>query len=119
MSDENFRAKAAHNAEILVPGRPKRATDGRLQLLGSLIAGGTKVNSVVRFAMPHGEPLTLGPFGDAIGVTAHACSVLATITGGLDPRGLRGPEAWWHPHRDEYRAKAAAFAKGGSKAMAE
>src|SRR5699024_5068943 len=55
MSDENFRAKAAHNAEFLVPGRPKRATDGRLQLLGSLIAGGTKVNSVVLSAIIHGE----------------------------------------------------------------
>ena len=119
MSDENFRAKAAHNAEFLVPGRPKRATDGRLQLLGSLIAGGTKVNSVVLSAIIHGELLTLEPFADANGVTARACSRLATITGGLDPRGLGVPEVWWNRHRDEYRAKAAAFAKGGSEAMAE
>ena len=85
----------------------------------SLIAGGTKVNSVVLSAIIHGELLTLEPFADANGVTARACSRLATITGGLDPRGLGVPEVWWNRHRDEYRAKAEAFAKGGSEAMAE
>ena len=61
MSDESFRQKVAGSAEFLVPGRPKQATDARLQLLGRLITGGTKVNSVVLSAIIHGELLTLEP----------------------------------------------------------
>lgn len=119
MSDEGFRKKAAGSAEFLVPGRPKQATDARLQLLGRLITGGTKVNSVILSAIIHGELLTLEPFADANGVTARACSRLATISGGLDPRGLGVPEVWWNRHRDEYAAKAAGFASGESSKVAE
>lgn len=119
MSDEAFRAKAAGSAEFLVPGRPKRDADGRLQLLGRLISGGTKVNSVVLSAIIHGELLALSPFADANGVTARACSRLATISGGLDPRGLGVPEVWWNRRREEYRAKAAGFAEGTAEGVAE
>lgn len=118
MSDESFRAKAAHDAEFLVPGRPKRATDGRLQLLGRLITGGTKVSSVVLSGVIHGDLLALQPFADANGVTARACSRLTTIAGGLDPRGLGVPEVWWNRHRDEYREKAAGFAEGSAEGVA-
>ncbi|MBC2682391.1 Fic family protein [Corynebacterium anserum] len=119
MSDEGFRRKAAQSSEFLVPGRPQRQTDRRLQLLGRLITGGTKVNSVVLSAVIHGELLTLEPFADANGVTARACSRLATISGGLDPRGLGVPEVWWNRHRDEYRAKAQRFAEGTPEGVAE
>lgn len=119
MSDEAFRAKAARSAEFLVPGRPKRATDGRLQLLGKLISGGTKVNSVVLSAIIHGELLTLEPFADANGVTARACSRLATISGGLDPRGLGVPEVWWNRKRELYRQRAEGFASGTPEGVAQ
>lgn len=119
MSDEAFRQKAAQSSEFLVPGRPKRATDSRLQLLGRLITGGTKVNSVVLSAVIHGELLTLQPFADANGVTARACSRLATISGGLDPRGLGVPEVWWNRRREEYQAKAQGFAEGSPEGVAE
>ncbi len=119
MSDESFRKKAAHSAEFLVPGRPKRAMDGRLQLLAELLTGGAKVNSVILSAVIHGELLTLEPFGDANGVTARACSRLCTIAGGLDPRGLSVPEVWWNRHRDEYRDKARGFASGQPSSVAE
>ena len=102
-----------------MPGRPKKSTDARLQLLGRLITGGTKVNSVVLSAIIHGELLTLEPFADANGVTARACSRLATISGGLDPRGLGVPEVWWNRHRDEYAAKAEGFASGEPQGVAE
>lgn len=119
MADESFRAQAAGSAEFLVPGRPKQSTDGRLQLLAELISGGTKVNSVVLSAIIHGELLTLEPFASANGVTARACSRLATIAGGLDPRGLGVPEVWWNRRRDDYRRKAAAFATGSPEGVGE
>ncbi|KAB3522638.1 oxidoreductase [Corynebacterium sp. zg254] len=119
MSDEDFRKKAAQSAEFLVPGRPRRDADGRLQLLGSFITGGTKVNAVVLTAVIHGELLALQPFADANGVTARACSRLATISTGLDPRGLGVPEVWWNRHRDEYEAKAKGFASGTAEGVAE
>ncbi|UBI07194.1 oxidoreductase [Corynebacterium falsenii] len=119
MSDPSFRSKVAGSAEFLVPGRPKRATDGRLQLLGHFITGGTKVNAVVLSAVIHGELLTLQSFADANGVTARACSRLATISTGLDPRGLGVPEVWWNRHRAEYAEKAEGFASGAPDAVAE
>lgn len=119
MSDESFRKKVAGHAEFLVPGRPKQSTDARLQLLGQLVTGGTKVSSVVLSAVIHGELLTLEPFGDANGVTARACSRLATIAGGLDPRGLGVPEVWWNRRREEYREKAEEFASGTPEGVAQ
>ena len=119
MGDEVFRKKAARSAEFLVPGRPRQHADGRLQLLGSFITGGTTVNAVVLTAVIHGELLALEPFADANGVTARACSRLATISTGLDPRGLGVPEVFWSRKPDEYRAKAAGFATGPKEGVAE
>lgn len=119
MSDPAFRQKTAGDAEFLVPGRPRRSTDARLQLLGKFITGGTKVNATVLSAVIHGELLTLQPFADATGVTARACSRLATIATGLDPRGLGVPEVWWNRRRDEYQAKAEGFASGTPEGVAE
>lgn len=119
MADEEFRKKAATSAEFLVPGRPRRDADGRLQLLGEFITGKTKVNAVVLSAVIHGELLALQPFADANGVTARACSRLATIASGLDPRGLGVPEVWWNRNREDYVAKAQAFAAGTPEGVAD
>lgn len=119
MSDAEFRRKVAESAEFLVPGRPRKAADARLQLLGSFITGGTKVSAVVLSAVVHGELLALQPFGDANGVTARACSRLATISSGLDPRGLGVPEVWWNRHREEYADKARGFATGTPEGVGE
>lgn len=125
MSDPGFRAAASADADTasaagmgLLPGRPRPSTDARLQLLSRFIAGGTKVSSVVLSAVIHGELVALEPFADANGVTARACSRLATMAGGLDPRGLGVPEVWWNRHREEYRVKARGFAEGIQEGVA-
>ncbi|MEL4161662.1 oxidoreductase [Corynebacterium bovis] len=128
MSDSQFRRIAAESGrtvprsgpdEFPVPGRPRQSTDQRLQLLAGLVTGGTRVSSVILSAVVHGELLTLAPFPDANGVTARACSRLATISGGLDPRGLGVPEVWWNRHRDEYAENAEGFASGTVEGVGE
>ncbi len=125
MGDEVFRERAAAvDASgaidgLLVPGRPRPGADERLQLLGRLLTGGTRVSAVVLSAIVHGELLALAPFSDANGVTARACSRLTTIASGLDPRGLGVPEVWWNRHRDEYAQRAADFASGSVEGVGE
>ena len=75
-------------------GRPRPDPDvaRRLELLGDVITGGTRVPAPVLAAVAHGELLTLAPFGVADGVVARAVSRLITMTSGLDPHGLGVPE---------------------------
>lgn len=119
MSDEDYRQHAATGLDYLVPGRPRDATNGRLQLLAEFITGSRTVSAVVLSAIVHGELVSLQPFGDANGVTARACSRLVTMATGLDPRGLGVPEVWWNRHRAEYAEKAQGFAEGTPQSVAE
>jgi hypothetical protein len=89
-------------------GRPRPDADvaRRLELLGDVITGGTRVPAPVLAAVAHGELLTLAPFGVADGVVARAVSRLITITSGLDPHGLGVPEIYWMRQSGDYRAAA-------------
>lgn len=95
-------------------GRPRdaRGVAGRLDLLASLVAGGTSVPGPVLAAVVHGELLTLAPFGTADGVVARAAGRLTLIGSGLDPKGLIIPEVAYMRGQDTYRAAAEGFAAG-------
>jgi hypothetical protein len=101
-------------------GRPRPDTDvgPRLELLATIVAGGTRVPAAVIAAVAHGELLTLAPFGAADGVVARAVSRLITIATGLDPHGLGVPEVSWMRRAAEYRDAAAGFAAGTPEGMA-
>ncbi|SDJ51880.1 hypothetical protein SAMN05192558_109187 [Actinokineospora alba] len=98
-------------------GRPKSDAAPRLDLLGGLVAGGTKVPGPVLAAVVHGELLTLAPFGTADGVIARAAARLTSIGTGLDPKGLSVPEVFFMRREDRYRAAAAGFATGEPEAV--
>lgn len=96
-------------------GRPR--TDDpdvgrRLELLGEIVSGGSRVPATVLAAVAHGELLSLAPFGVADGVVARAVSRLITMSSGLDPHGLGVPEMYWMRQVGEYRAAARGFASG-------
>ncbi|SEA78994.1 hypothetical protein SAMN04488580_104343 [Mycobacterium sp. 283mftsu] len=96
-------------------GRPR--TDDldvgrRLELLGEIVSGGSRVPATVLAAVAHGELLSLAPFGVADGVVARAVSRLITMSSGLDPHGLGVPEMYWMRQVGEYRATARGFASG-------
>jgi len=95
-------------------GRPRteRGVAGRLDLLASLVAGGTSVPGAVLVAVVHGELLTLAPFGTADGVVARAAGRLTMIGTGLDAKGLVVPEVAFMRRQEEYRAAADGFATG-------
>lgn len=96
-------------------GRPR--TDDpdvgrRLELLGEIVGGGSRVPATVLAAVAHGELLSLAPFGVADGVVARAVSRLITMSSGLDPHGLGVPEMYWMREVGQYRAAARGFASG-------
>lgn len=95
-------------------GRPRPApgVTARLDLLASLVAGGTTVPAPVLAAVVHGELLTLAPFGTGDGVIARAAARLTLIATGLDPKGLIVPEVAYLRRREEYAALSAGFGSG-------
>jgi hypothetical protein len=92
--------------------RPDAGVGRRLELLGDIVTGGTRVPAPVLAAVAHGELLTLAPFGVADGLVARAVSRLITIASGLDPHGLGVPEVYWMRQSGDYRAGARGFASG-------
>jgi hypothetical protein len=98
--------------------RPDAGVGRRLELLGDVITGGSRVPAAVLAAVAHGELLTLEPFGVADGVVARAVSRLITIAGGLDPHGLGVPEVHWMRKSGDYRAAARGFASGTPDGLA-
>lgn len=92
-------------------GRPSTGGE-RLELLASLVAGGTKVPAPVLVAVVHGELLALAPFGPVSGVIARAAARLTMIGTGLDTKGLAVPEVAYLRRADEYRSALAGFAAG-------
>ena len=102
-------------------GRPRPVPEvaARLDLLTSLVTGGSSVGAPVLAAVAHGELLTLTPFGSADGVVARAVSRLVTSATGLDPHGLGVPEVYWMRRADEYHTAAAGFAAGTAQAIGE
>lgn len=111
---------AADLADADALGRPRTEGDvgRRLELLGDIITGGTRVPAPVLAAVAHGEILTLEPFGVADGVVARAVSRLITISSGLDPHGLGVPEVHWMRVSGDYRAAARGFASGTPDGLA-
>ncbi len=101
-------------------GRPRGDTDvsRRLELLGNIVTGGTRVPAYVLAAVAHGELLTLEPFGVADGVVARAVARLITMSSGLDPHGLGVPEVHWMSQSGDYRAAARGFASGTPDGLA-
>lgn len=95
-------------------GRPRSdaGVGRRLEMLGDIVTGGTRVPAPVVAAVAHGELLTLAPFGIADGLVARAVSRLITIATGLDPHALGVPEVYWMRKPGDYRAAARAFASG-------
>lgn len=101
-------------------GRPLSPAQvaARLDTLGRLLAGGTRVPGPVLVAVVHGELLALSAFGSADGVVARAAARLTAISSGLDPKGLLVPEVAHLRREREYRAAAAGFATGEHAALA-
>jgi hypothetical protein len=95
-------------------GRPRADPDvgRRLELLVSILTGGSRVPAPILAAVAHGEVLTLAPFGTADGVVARGLGRLVTISSGLDPHGLGVPEVYWMRQSGDYRAAARGFASG-------
>lgn len=93
-------------------GRPREGTAERLDGLGQLVTGGTRVPAAVLAAVVHGELLGLAPFGSADGVVARAASRLVAVSSGLDVHNLTVPEVAWLRRPDDYRTAAAGFASG-------
>jgi hypothetical protein len=102
-------------------GRPRSGDDvaQRLELLATLVTGGSAVPAPVLASVAHGEILTLSPFGSADGVVARGVSRLITQASGLDPHGLGVPEVYWMRNAADYRKAAAAFAAGTPDGVAE
>lgn len=99
-------------------GRPRQGAAQRLELLGQLVTGGTRVPAAVLAAVVHGELLGLAPFGSADGVVARAASRLVAVSTGLDVHNLTVPEVGWLRRPGEYRTAAAGFASGTPEGVA-
>jgi hypothetical protein len=101
-------------------GRPRTdpGVAGRLNLLASLVTGGTTVPGPVLVAVVHGELLTLAPFTAADGVVARAATRLTMISTGLDPKALTVPEVFCLRRADRYTATAEAFGTGDPDGVA-
>jgi len=110
---------AADLADEQQLGRPRQVPEiaARLDLVTSLVTGGSTVGAPVLAAVAHGELLTLAPFGSADGVVARAVSRLVTIATGLDPHGLGVPEVYWLRRAEEYQSAATGFATGTAEAV--
>ncbi|SDH23886.1 hypothetical protein SAMN05216553_11885 [Lentzea fradiae] len=102
-------------------GRPRVSEDvsQRLDLLGSLVTGGTSVPAPVLVAVVHGELLGLAPFDVANGVVARAAARMTSISTGLDPKGLGVPEVACLRRSAEYEAASVAFASGTLEGLAQ
>jgi hypothetical protein len=98
-------------------GKPT-VSDPRLELLASLVAGGSKAPGPILVAVVHGELLTLSSFGAATGVIARAAARLTMIGTGLDTKGLAVPEVAYLRRAAEYRAALAGFAFGEPDGLA-
>ena len=98
--------------------RPDPGVAGRLELLASLVAGGSSAPAPVLAAVVHGELLTLKPFGVADGVVARAAARLTLIATGLDPKGLTVPEVACLRNAGRYAALADGFGSGEPDAVA-
>lgn len=103
------------NAQL---GRPRAGAGQRLELLGQLVTGGTRVPAAVLAAVVHGELLGLAPFGTVDGVVARAAARLVTVSTGLDVHALTVPEVSWLRRPGEYRSAAAGFASGTPEGVA-
>jgi hypothetical protein len=99
--------------------RPARGVSARLELLASLVAGGSTAPAPVLAAVVHGELLTLAPFGVADGVVARAAARLTLIATGLDPKGLVVPEVAYLRQAGRYASAAARFGTGEPAAVAD
>jgi hypothetical protein len=102
-------------------GRPRVSEDvsQRLDMLGSLVTGGTSVPAPVLVAVVHGELLGLAPFDVANGVVARAAARMTSISSGLDPKGLGVPEVACLRRSAEYEAASVAFASGTLEGLAQ
>lgn len=111
---------AADLADAESLGRPRTdaRVGARLDLLGQLVTGGTRVPAAVLAAVVHGELLTLAPFGSADGVVARAASRLVAVATGLDVHNLTVPEVAWYRRPLDYRAAADGFASGSADGVA-
>ncbi|QUQ69717.1 oxidoreductase [Kutzneria sp. CA-103260] len=92
-------------------GRPS-VGGSRLELLASLVAGGSKAPAPVLVAVVHGELLSLAPFGSVSGVIARAAARLTMIGTGLDTKGLAVPEVACLRRASEYRSAVEGFSSG-------
>jgi len=111
---------AADLADDAALGRPRAApgVSGRLDLLATLVAGGTAAPAPVLAAVVHGELLTLAPFGTADDIVARAAARLTLIATGLDPKGLVVPEVAYLRRRGRYAEASAGFASGSTDGVA-
>jgi hypothetical protein len=95
-------------------GRPtaEASASGRIDLLCSLVTGGTAAPAMVLAAVVHAELLALSAFAGPNGVVARGAARLTLIGGGLDPRGLLAVDVGHAERGPEYVGAAAAFATG-------
>jgi hypothetical protein len=102
-------------------GRPRVSEDvsQRLDLIASLVTGGTSVPAPVLVAVVHGELLGLAPFEVANGVVARAAARMTSISSGLDPKGLGVPEVACLRRSSEYEAASVAFASGSLEGLGQ
>ncbi|SFR15759.1 hypothetical protein SAMN04488564_104229 [Lentzea waywayandensis] len=111
-------AAADLSAEV---GRPRvsAVVSQRLDMLGTLVTGGTSVPAPIVVAVVHGELLGLAPFDVANGVIARAAARMTSISTGLDPKGLGVPEVACLRRSAEYEAASVAFASGSLEGLTQ
>jgi hypothetical protein len=102
---------AADLVESSSLGRPS-SSGTRLELLASLVAGGTKAPGPVLVSVVHGELLSLAAFGPVSGLIARAAARLTMIGTGLDTKGLAVPEVAYLRRSAEYHSALEGFSSG-------
>lgn len=82
----------------------------RLRALGALLSEG-QVNAAVLTQVVHAEIAARRLFGPRSGLIGRACSRLAAVATGFDPRGLAVPELHLNRHRQEYETALAGWTR--------
>lgn len=91
-----------------------RLTTGasRIDVLSSLVTGGSAADPLLLAAVVHAELITLRPFAGPAGVVARAAARLTLVSSGFDVRGLVAVERGHLEREPEYVGSAGAYATG-------
>lgn len=99
--------------------RPDKGVAERLQVLGELVTGGTRVPAPILAAVVLGDLMSLQPFGSADGIVARAAFRLVGVSTGLDPHCLGVPEVTFYRDPAAHLKALEGFTAGTQEGVAE